>query len=172
MINGYALDTIPLPDDNPYGAWMRTSCLGFFDDGRCAVGTYTGDIWIVSGIDRELKHVTWQRFASGLYEPFGILVIDGLVHVTCRDGIKRLHDLNGDGHADYYETFFADPDVSSPSSTPSASTSSATARATSTTPSPANTPRSRRPARWCRSRRTAAASNTSPPASAPRTAWA
>ena len=112
-INGYALDTIPLPDDNPYGAWMRTSCLGFFDDGRCAVGTYTGDIWIVSGIDAGLEHVTWQRFAAGLYEPFGILVIDGLVHVTCRDGIKRLHDFNGDGYADFYETFFPDPDVSS-----------------------------------------------------------
>ena len=112
-VNGYALDTIPLPDDNPYGAWMRTSCLAFFGDCRCAVGTYTGDIWIVSGIDRGLEHVTWQRFAAGLYEPFGLLVIDGLVYVTCRDGIKRLHDLNDDGHADYYETFFADPDVSS-----------------------------------------------------------
>lgn len=111
-INGYALDTIPIPFDNPYNAWLRTSALGFFDDGRCAVGTYTGDIWIVSGIDQGLEHVTWQRFASGMYEPFGVLVIDGLVYVTCRDGIKRLHDLNNDGYADYHETFFADPDVS------------------------------------------------------------
>ncbi|MCF7676069.1 MAG: hypothetical protein K9M97_12040 [Akkermansiaceae bacterium] len=110
--NGYALDTIPVPFDNPYRAWPRTSALGFFADGRCAVSTYTGDIWIVSGIDSGLEHVTWQRFASGLYEPFGVQVIDGLVYVTCRDGIKRLHDFNGDGYADYYETFFADPDVS------------------------------------------------------------
>jgi mono/diheme cytochrome c family protein len=112
-VNGYALDTLPIPFDNPYGAWLRTSALGFFNDGRCAVATYTGDIWIVSGIDAGLRHVTWQRFASGLYEPFGVMVIDGLVHVTCRDGIKRLHDLNNDGSADHYETFFADPDVSS-----------------------------------------------------------
>lgn len=111
--NGYALDTIPLPDANPYGAWLRTSALGFFDDGRCAVATYTGDVWIAEGLDRGLRHVTWRRFAAGLYEPFGVLVIDGLVHLTCRDGIKRLHDLNRDGCADYYETFFADPDVSS-----------------------------------------------------------
>jgi cytochrome c5 len=112
-VNGYALDTLPIPQENPYGAWLRTSALAFFDDGRCVVATYTGDIWIVSGIDAEQRHVTWRRFATGLYEPFGVLVIDGLVHVTCRDGIKRLHDLNGDGSADYHETFFADPDVSS-----------------------------------------------------------
>ncbi len=96
-INGYALDTLPVPQENPYGAWLRTSALAFFDDGRCAVATYTGDIWIVSGIDAELRHVTWRRFATGLYEPFGVLVIDGMIYVTCRDGIKRLHDLNHDG---------------------------------------------------------------------------
>ena len=111
-VNGYALDTVPLPVKNPYNAWLRTSALAFFPDGRCAVCTYTGDVWIVSGIDQGLSHVTWQRFASGLYEPFGLQVIDGLIYVTCRDGIKRLHDFNGDGYADYYETFFADPDVS------------------------------------------------------------
>jgi hypothetical protein len=39
-------------------------------------------------------------------------VVDGLVYVTCRDRIIRLHDLNQDGEADFYESFFADPDVS------------------------------------------------------------
>ncbi len=111
-INGYALDTIPVPFENPYNAWLRPGALAFFEDGRCVVVTYTGDVWIVSDIDHDLDHVTWRRYASGLYEPFGALVIDGLVYVTCRDGIKRLHDLNDDGYADYYETFFADPDVS------------------------------------------------------------
>ena len=54
----------------------------------------------------------WSRFASGLYEPFGVGVFDGLVYVTCRNGIVRLHDLNDDGEADYYETLYADQDVS------------------------------------------------------------
>ena len=66
----------------------------------------------MSGLDRSLEHVTWSRFASGLYEPFGVQVINGLVYVTCRNGIVRLHDLNNDGEADYYETFYADTDVS------------------------------------------------------------
>ena len=110
--NGYALDTIPVPFKNPYRAWPRTSALAFFPDGRAVVTTYGGDVWIVSGLGGHLKHVTWSRFASGLYEPFGAQVINGLIYVTCRNGIVRLHDLNGDGGADYYETFYADTDVS------------------------------------------------------------
>jgi glucose/arabinose dehydrogenase/cytochrome c5 len=108
----YALDTIPLPEKNPYRAWLRTSALAFFPDGRAAVATYGGDVWIVSGLDAGLENVKWSRYAAGLYEPFGAQVIDGLIYVTCRNGIVRLHDLNSDGAADYYETFYADTDVS------------------------------------------------------------
>lgn len=42
----------------------------------------------------------------------GVRVVDDRVYVTCRDRITRLHDLNDDGEADFYESFFADPDVS------------------------------------------------------------
>jgi len=109
---GYVLDTIPVPFANRYGAWLRTSALAFFPDGRAVVTTYGGDVWVVSGLDRSLEHVTWSRFASGLYEPFGAQVINGQLYVTCRNGIVRLQDLNHDGEADYYETFYADTDVS------------------------------------------------------------
>ena len=108
----YVLDTIPVPFDNPYHAWLRTSALAFFPDGRAVVTTYGGDVWIVSGLDGSLQNVSWSRFASGLYEPFGAQVVNGLIYVTCRNGIVRLHDLNQDGEADFYETFYADTDVS------------------------------------------------------------
>jgi hypothetical protein len=108
----YALDTIPVPFENPYGAWLRTSALAFFPDGRAVVTTYGGDVWIVSGLDAGLGDVKWSRFASGLYEPFGAAVIDGKIYVTCRNGIVRLRDLNGDGEADFYETLYSDTDVS------------------------------------------------------------
>ncbi|QDV07214.1 hypothetical protein Poly30_27330 [Planctomycetes bacterium Poly30] len=108
----YALDTLALPESNPWNAWIRTSALDFFEDGRAAVSTYGGDVWIVSGIDDELGELRWRRFAAGLFEPMGLRVLDGLVYVTCRDRITRLHDLDGDGEADFYESFFADPDVS------------------------------------------------------------
>ncbi|NRA95972.1 MAG: DUF1080 domain-containing protein, partial [Planctomycetes bacterium] len=47
--NGYALDRIRLPDPNPFNAWLRPSSLDFFADGTCALTTYGGDVWLVSG---------------------------------------------------------------------------------------------------------------------------
>ena len=111
-INGYALDTIPIPFENPWNAWLRTSALDFFSDGRAVVTTHGGDVYLVSGIDTDLKTMVWQRFAAGLFEPFGVRVVDGKIYVTCRDGIKRLHDQNDDGEADFIEAFWSDDDVS------------------------------------------------------------
>lgn len=101
----YVVDTLTLPDDNPWHSWMRPTGLDFLPDGRCAVCTLGGDVWIVSGIDKELAHLTWKRFATGLYEPLGLKVVDGQIYVLCRDQITRLHDLDGDGEADFYENF-------------------------------------------------------------------
>ena len=65
-------------------------------------------MWIVSGIDGGLGTLTWKRFATGLYQPLGLKIVDGLIYLTCRDHITRLHDLDGDGEADYYENFNSD----------------------------------------------------------------
>lgn len=110
--SSYVLDTIPVPFENAYNSWMRTTSLAFFDDGRAVVTTYDGDVWIVSGIDDALGKVTWSRFAAGIHETFGCQVVDGKVLVTTRSGIVRLHDYNNDGEADFYEQFFTDPDFS------------------------------------------------------------
>lgn len=108
----YALDTLTVPDSTPWNTWFRTSAIDFFPDGRMAVATTGGDVWIVSGIDDELLSLKWKRFAGGMYEPFGIKVVDGKIYVTCKDRLTRLHDLNGDGEADFYENFSGDTDVS------------------------------------------------------------
>ena len=62
-----------------------------------------GDVWRVEGLDATLDHVRWRRFASGLHQALGLVVADGKVYVLGRDQITRLHDLNGDGEADFYE---------------------------------------------------------------------
>lgn len=108
----YVLDTITIPESTPYNTWFRTSALDFFSDGRLAVTTHGGDVWIVSGIDGTLLNVRWKRFAGGLYEPFGVKIVDDTVYVTCKDRLTRLRDFNGDGEADFYESFSADEDVS------------------------------------------------------------
>jgi mono/diheme cytochrome c family protein len=84
---------------------VRAADLDFFSDGRAAVVTFEGDVWIVSGIDRGLEKLEWKRFASGLYESLNVAVVRDTVYVYDRQGIVRLRDVNGDGEADAYENF-------------------------------------------------------------------
>src|SRR5207302_1149897 len=45
-VDAFAVDTLPLPES----PLMKTSGFDFFADGRAAVCTLNGDVWIVSGI--------------------------------------------------------------------------------------------------------------------------
>ena len=99
----FAVDTIRVPFDNPYGTLFFLSGLDFFEDGSAAACTMTGEVWLVGGLDAGLRKVTWKRYATGLHQPLGLKVVDGKVLVLGRDQITRLHDLNGDREADYYE---------------------------------------------------------------------
>jgi cytochrome c2 len=102
----YAIDILTEPDHNPWHSWMRFGGIDFFPDGkRVALCTWSGDVWIVSGVDGDLKDLTWQRIATGLFQPLGLQIVDGEIYVLGRDQITRLHDLNGDGEIDFYENF-------------------------------------------------------------------
>jgi len=99
----YVVDTLTEPLPN---LWNTPTFFGGFDflpDGRAAICTFHGDVWIVSGLQD--SQLTWKRFATGLFQPLGLKVVDGQIYVTCRDQITRLHDLNNDGEADFYECF-------------------------------------------------------------------
>lgn len=109
-VDGYALDQLTVPLANPWGSWMRTTAMDFFSDGRMAVCTLSGDVWIVSWNEENPQALTWSRFAAGLYEPLGLKIVDDFIYVRGRDRITRLHDLNDNGEADYYENFYEDPD--------------------------------------------------------------
>lgn len=102
----YALDTLTDPEQNPWHSWLRFGGLDFFPDGkRVALCTWNGDVWIVSGVDGDLRDLTWQRIATGLFQPLGLQIVDNQIYVLGRDQITRLHDLNGDGEIDFYENF-------------------------------------------------------------------
>jgi putative heme-binding domain-containing protein len=107
----YVVDTIELPVDNPWNVPLFCGGHGFSTDGSAYVATMHGDVWHVSGFahaDAEGDHrptVTWRRFASGLHHPLGLVVDADGIFVLCRDQITRLHDLNNDGEADFYECF-------------------------------------------------------------------
>jgi len=101
----FAVDTITIPIDNPFHSRMRTGAFDFFADGRAAVSTWNGDVWIVDGIDDDLDELHWRRFATGLFDPLGLRIVDDVVYVLGRDGITRLHDRDGNGEADQFECF-------------------------------------------------------------------
>ncbi len=109
--DAYVVDTVKVPDQNPWNAPMFIGGFDFFPDGRAAVCTFHGDVFIVSGLDDKLDHVSWRRFASGLYHALGLKIVNGDIYVTCRDGITRLKDLHGLGEADFYERFNNDVKV-------------------------------------------------------------
>lgn len=104
----FAVDAITPPFDNPYKALFFIGGHDFFSNGDAAVSTIHGDVWRVSGIDDTLEKVTWKRYATGLFQPLGLKIVDDQVYVLCRDEITRLHDLNGDNEIDFYESFNSD----------------------------------------------------------------
>ncbi|HEX3135698.1 MAG TPA: PA14 domain-containing protein [Planctomycetota bacterium] len=109
--DAYVCDTLTVPYENPWKCYMRTTALDFFKDGRIAVSTIDGDVWVVTPSDDKLTKLTWKRYATGMFQCLGLKIVDDVVYVTCRDRLVRLHDLNNDGEADFYENFNGDCEV-------------------------------------------------------------
>jgi hypothetical protein len=104
----FAIDTYTIPYDNKFKALFFCTGLDFLPDGRIAVCTCHGDVWLVK---QNGDTCSWQRFATGLYHPLGLKVVDGKIVVLERGQLTRLHDLNNDGEADYYECLANDWDT-------------------------------------------------------------
>ncbi|MDP1796550.1 MAG: LamG-like jellyroll fold domain-containing protein, partial [Planctomycetaceae bacterium] len=101
----YVIDTLALPVDNPYKALLFVGGHDFFANGDIALCTAHGDVWRVSGVDDNLQRLVWKRYATGLFQPLGLKIVDDHVYVLGRDQITRLIDQNGDHAADVYECF-------------------------------------------------------------------
>lgn len=101
----FVTDQLTLPLPNPWKRNVRVADIAFFKDGRASVVTFEGDVWMIENIDRNLQDLKWTRFASGFHEPMSIEIVNDQVFVFGREGIVKLHDLNKDGVADFYENF-------------------------------------------------------------------
>lgn len=101
----YLVDTITEPAENPWNVKTFFGGFDFFSDGRAAICTFHGEVFIVSGIDEKMEDLKWTRYATGLFQPLGVKVVNDVVYVLGRDQITRLQDLNKDGEADFYENF-------------------------------------------------------------------
>lgn len=98
----FAVDTLTIPYDNKFNALFYCTGLDFLPDGRVAMCTCHGDVWLAK-VDDKAGTVSWQRFATGLYHPLGLKVVDKKIVVLERGQLTRLHDNNDDGEADFYE---------------------------------------------------------------------
>ncbi len=115
----FEVDVLKRPADNPWFCRMRLTGFDFTDDGDTAiVSAWDGSMWKVRGLNALPENatdntipITWQRIASGLYQPLGVKIVDGQIYVTCRDQLCILHDKNGDGEIDYFESFNNDHQV-------------------------------------------------------------
>ncbi len=108
----YVTDSIPLPNNNPWGASIRFGGFDFIDANSAALSSWNGDVWTVTGLAGDWKELKWRRIASGLFETMGVKVVNGIIHVNGRDQITQLIDLNGDGETDHYKVFNRDVIIS------------------------------------------------------------
>ena len=108
----FAIDLLNHPINNPWNCQMRLTGFDFYKDSkRAAVCTWDGDVWLVEGLNAIENGLNWRRIASGLFQPLGIKLVNDVIHVTCRDQLVILRDLNNDGETDFYECFNNDHQV-------------------------------------------------------------
>ena len=96
----YRIIDIPIPDS----ILLEVGGMDAMADGRLAVTTRRGDVWIIDGAYGEGLEPTYTRFAHGLHEPLGLMQdTDGSLLVSQRGEVTRLRDTDGDDRADAYE---------------------------------------------------------------------
>jgi mono/diheme cytochrome c family protein len=92
----YRVETLPLPQQMV----PEVSGVSFTPGGSLVVTTRRGEVWI-----RDRTTQAWRRFATGLYEGFGLVATnEAEMYVIQRPELTRIRDTNGDGTADVYET--------------------------------------------------------------------
>jgi cytochrome c551/c552 len=102
----YRIITVPTPE----GVLLEVGGVATLPDGRIAVCTRRGDVWIIENAYMENNGIPqYKLFASGLHEPLGLTYKDGALFAAQRGELTKLIDKNGDGKADVYETIYAWP---------------------------------------------------------------
>lgn len=98
---GYEMESIPLPF-----AGCRPSDIVFTKDETMFVLAMTeGQVWRARKPPAgHPNRVRWQRYASGLYHPVGLALVDERLYVAQKPEITELIDHDGDGTVDHYRT--------------------------------------------------------------------
>ncbi|MDB5876057.1 MAG: glucose/sorbosone dehydrogenase [Ramlibacter sp.] len=90
----------------PKGLVLEAGALEWMPDGKLAVATRRGDIYLVENpyANDPAKDSKFVPFATGLHEVLGLAYRDGWLYVSQRGELSRIKDGDGDGKADVFET--------------------------------------------------------------------
>src|SRR5262245_43882550 len=88
----------------PEGEVLEGGALEVLPDGKIALGTRRGEIWMIeNGLTDDPQKAKFTRFAHGLHEILGLARKDGWLYVTQRCDVSRIKDSKGKGRADIFE---------------------------------------------------------------------
>jgi glucose/arabinose dehydrogenase len=88
----------------PPGEVLEAGAIEIMPDGKVAVGTRRGEIWMIdNAYDPDPAKAKFSRFAHGLHEVLGLAQKDGWLYVIQRPDVSRIKDTDGDGKADTFE---------------------------------------------------------------------
>ncbi len=88
----------------PKGEVLEAGAIEVLPDGKVAVGTRRGEIWLIdNAYDPDPAKARFTRYAHGLHEVLGLAYRDGWLYVVHRPDVTRIKDTNGDGKADVFE---------------------------------------------------------------------
>jgi glucose/arabinose dehydrogenase len=98
----------------PPGVVLEAVALEVLPDGKLAVGTRRGEIWLVENplAGEPTRQAKFTRYAHGLHEVMGLAYRDGWLYATQKGELTRTRDSDGDGKADIFETVCAGWDLS------------------------------------------------------------
>lgn len=94
---------------NPEGILLEVGGVATMPDGRIALATRRGDVWLVENASMEGGMPQFSRFATGLHEALGLAWHKGSLYTAQRGELTKLTDTNGDDIADQYETIYSWP---------------------------------------------------------------
>jgi glucose/arabinose dehydrogenase len=107
----YPIVSVAIPDD----IVLEVGAMDVMPDGKLAVSTRRGDIYMVSNALEprgSKKRPLFKLWASGLHEVLGLAQREGWLYAVQRGEVTRLKDVDGDGRADVFETFCDDWGIS------------------------------------------------------------
>lgn len=103
----YPLTELPIPE----GVVLEAGAIELLPDGRLAVSSRRGEIWLIENPFGQPAEMKFSRFAHGLHEVLGLAYRDGWLYVTQRTDVSRIRDTDGDGVADDFEVVNGDWEI-------------------------------------------------------------